>query len=99
MILELEHIDSDLVTKEDKSFDLINRFLLKRNKQRQEFVTLVLHITRMVMLFSRIFPSTPYAVNGVTFALLGFFEAVIGIVRLFNFKKQLVKVGSYSSAK
>ena len=62
-------------------------------------VTTVLHLIRIVILMYRLTPVHRQLPNGVAFALLGFLEGVIGIIRLFNFKKQLVKVGSYSTAK
>ena len=61
-------------------------------------MTLALHIIRIVMLTYRISPAN-VPIGGVVFSMLGFSEAIIGIIRLFNFKKRLVKVGSYSSAK
>jgi hypothetical protein len=46
-----------------------------------------LHMVRIVMLIYRLTPLQLTRPYGIVFALLGIFEGVIGIIRLFNFKK------------
>jgi len=96
---QLAEVDGSIVSKDDQTFDLLKRFLIKRSKQRQEAVTIVLHLIRIVMVSYRLTPVALIKPRGIVFAFLGLLEGVVGLVRLFNFKKQLVKVGSYSASK
>ena len=95
---QLRSIDDYQVTELDETFDLLKNYLLKRHKQRFEKLGIVRYILRILMLFKRITGSN-YIMDQIVFALMGFFENLLGIVKLFNNKNQMIKLSYYTEAK
>lgn len=49
-----------------------------------------------MMLFTRIGLASVLKSDRATFALLGYLENAIGLVKLFNLKKQMIRLSNYS---
>jgi hypothetical protein len=94
---ELQDDSFMLVQKENGSFDLIKRYMLKRSKQRFEYLTLIRNVLRLLMLNTRLSKFHITALNAVTFAVFGMIENFLGIMKLFDPKKTVVKFQKYNS--
>ena len=85
---ELMQIPSDYkVSDDDRVHELIKKLLAKRAKQRYEKLGVVRYILRLIMLFTRIGLAPFLIIDEASFALLGYLENAIGLVKLFNLKK------------
>ncbi len=69
--------------------------MIKRSKQRFEVFAIVRYILRFLMLCSRL--PTSFKLGPITFALFGLIENVIGMIRMFNIKKRIIKLAKFSN--
>lgn len=69
--------------------------MIKRSKQRFEVFAIVRYILRFLMLLSRL--PTSFKLGSITFALFGLIENVIGMIRMFNIKKRIIKLAKFSN--
>lgn len=70
--------------------------MIKRSKQRFEMMGIVRYLLRIFMLWSRIVSFNSMKLGPITMALFGFLENAVGILRMFNSKKQTIKLGKFS---
>jgi len=94
---ELQEDSLNLVQKENGMFDLIKRYMMKRSKQRFQYLTLIRNILRLLMLNTRLSKLHITALDPVCFAMFGIIENFLGIVKLFDPKKTVVKFQQYNS--
>lgn len=71
--------------------------MIKRSAQRFECLALVRYVLRICMLWSRNVGIGALTLRPVTFALFGFLENALGLLRMFNIKKQSIKLGKFSN--
>ena len=94
---KLDQMDSNIVSKEDGSVDLVRQFILKRSKSRFEKLGTLRCLLRIIMLVMRLNASK--IMDPVFFAEVGFLENLIGIFMIFSFKNSLIKINKYSKAR
>ena len=92
--------DGSLVLDSDHTHELIKKLLSRRAKQRYEKLGIVRYILRLLMLSTRLgFQPFEFLKNGVLFALFGYLENAIGLIRLFGRKKRMIRLSYYSRAR
>ena len=97
---ELQAIPADSrVQDDDHVHELVKKLLAKRAKQRYEKLGVVRSSLRLLMLLTRIGLARWLTIDEASFAVLGYFENAIGLVKLLNVKKQMIKLSNYSQAR
>ena len=71
--------------------------MTKRSKQRFEILALVRYVLRFSMLLSRMTIIKFFKLGPVTYALFGLLENCIGLLRMFNIRKRIIKLGKFSN--
>lgn len=94
---ELQKCSSLHVRKENGMFDLIKRYMMKRSKQRFQFWALIRNVLRLLMLNTRLSYFHITALGARIFAIFGLIENFLGILKLFDPKKKMVKFQNYNS--
>ena len=78
---------------------MIKKLLAKRAKQRYNKLGVARYFLRLTMLCTRI-GIRPFGVlDEIMFALFGYLENVIGLIKLFNLKNQMIRLSAYSRAR
>lgn len=87
-----------MVSEDDRSYELITKLLAKRAKQRYDKLGTVRYILRLLMVCTRI-GMKPFFMSDIMFALFGYLENAIGMAKLFNLKKQMIRLSHYNHAR
>lgn len=80
----------------DMTHSVVRTYIIKRSKQRFERLGVLRYILRILMLLSRICTVKQLKLDPITFGILGWLENIIGLLKMFNIRKQTIKLEKFS---
>ena len=89
--IEMKLAQKPLQKIEGETYSLLKTYMIKRRKQRFEYLSIIRYILRIIMLNSRLTNTKTYNLfSPITFAFFGLVENAIGLVRMFNINKRSI---------